>query len=224
MKRSEINDLQREAVAFFHSQNFHLPPWAFWGRQEWLNNRESAREIFDNKLGWDLTDFGLGRFYEVGLLLFTLRNGSLDDPAGKDYAEKIMIVREGQLTPWHFHWHKMEDIINRGGGHLVIELCHATSDEKLADETVHVQIDGITRSVPARGKIVLQPGESISLPPRLYHQFYGEKGRGHVLVGEVSRVNDDTKDNRFLEPVGRFPEIEEDTPPLYYLCNEYPVN
>jgi len=43
------------------------------------------------------------------------------------------------------------------------------------------------------------------------------------LVGEVSRVNDDEKDNRFLDPIGRFPQIEEDEPSLYLLCNEYPV-
>ena len=34
-------------------------------------------------------------------------------------------------------------------------------------------------------------------------------------------VNDDTRDNRFLEPLGRFPAIEEDEEPLYLLCNEY---
>jgi D-lyxose ketol-isomerase len=27
---------------------------------------------------------------------------------------------------------------------------------------------------------------------------------------------------RFLEPTGRFPEIEEDEPPLYLLVNDYP--
>jgi len=35
-------------------------------------------------------------------------------------------------------------------------------------------------------------------------------------------TNDDNHDNRFHEPLGRFPEIEEDEPPLYFLCNEYP--
>ena len=33
-------------------------------------------------------------------------------------------------------------------------------------------------------------------------------------------VNDDTKDNRFYKPVGRFPEIEEDEPPIHLLGNE----
>ncbi len=70
------------------------------------------------------------------------------------------------------------------------------------------------------GAIVeLGPGESISLPPRLYHQFWGAEAR--VLVGEISMVNDDYRDNRFYEPVGRFPSIEEDELPLYLLVTDY---
>jgi D-lyxose ketol-isomerase len=34
-------------------------------------------------------------------------------------------------------------------------------------------------------------------------------------------VNDDRTDNRFYEPIGRFPEIEEDVPPLYLLTEDY---
>lgn len=51
-------------------------------------------------------------------------------------------------------------------------------------------------------------------------EFYGRGGT--VLAGEVSRVNDDTNDNRFLEPLPRFPAIEEDEAPLHLLCTEYP--
>jgi len=42
-------------------------------------------------------------------------------------------------------------------------------------------------------------------------------------LGEVSRVNDDEKDNRFLEPIARFSKIEEDEPAIYFLCGEYPT-
>ncbi len=223
MKRSEINELQRQAMTFFQQHHFYLPPWSRWGKDDWLANREHAREIVDAGLGWDLTDFGSGNFFRYGLLLFTIRNGKPEDPDGKTYAEKIMIVREQQVTPWHFHWKKMEDIINRGGGNLLIELANATSYEELSDKPVQVQVDGITRHVEAFGKIVLHPGESITLPPYLYHTFYGEPGHGDVLVGEVSKVNDDARDNRFLEATGRFPAIEEDEPVLYYLCHEYPI-
>ena len=42
-----------------------------------------------------------------------------------------------------------------------------------------------------------------------------------MLVGEVSRVNDDRVDNHFFDPVGRFPQIAEDAEPLYLLYNDY---
>ena len=56
----------------------------------------------------------------------------------------------------------------------------------------------------------------------LYHSFWGEEGKGTVLVGEVSRVNDDHNDNRFYEPLGRYTDLVEDEPVYRYLCNEYP--
>jgi D-lyxose ketol-isomerase len=153
-----------------------------------------------------------------------LRNGSPENVrTGKGvlYAEKIMIVGVDQVTPLHFHWVKTEDIINRGGGELVIQLYNATPDESLADSPVTVLMDGIERKVAAGDCVVLKPGESITLPPYLYHKFWGRGAQ--VLVGEVSVVNDDQRDNRFYEPVGRFPQIEEDAAPLYLLCTDYPA-
>lgn len=220
MKRSEINTLIKEAKKFFSKMRFRLPPWAYWKVEEWYKYKEDATEIFENMLGWDLTDFGCGDFRKKGLILFTLRNGKPDKP-GKKYAEKIMIVDELQETPMHFHWSKTEDIINRGGGNLVIELFGSTADEELSKEQICVTVDGIKRIVEAGGKVVLTPGESICLQPRVYHRFYGEEGKGKVLVGEVSSVNDDRTDNRFLEPIGRFPEIEEDENPLHLLVIDY---
>ena len=96
-------------------------------------------------------------------------------------------------------------------------------DEGLAQAPVTVTTDGHTYTVPAGTKLRLTPGESITLPPRQYHAFWAEKGSGKVLIGEVSMVNDDNTDNRFYEEMGRFPKIEEDEPPLYLLCNEYPA-
>lgn len=222
MKRSQINGLQREAVQFFKAHHFHLPPWAFWRREDWEKNKSKTQEIKALRLGWDLTDFGSGDFYRTGLLLFTLRNGVVNQPGAKSYAEKVMIVREKQVTPTHFHWHKMEDIINRGGGNLVIEMWNSTANHDLAGTTVTVKVDGMMRTLQPGEPLALTPGESVTLPPYLYHQFYAEPGKGTVLVGEVSRVNDDSKDNRFHQPVGRFPTIEEDETPLYLLCTEYP--
>jgi D-lyxose ketol-isomerase len=222
MKRSEINTILREADAFIRKNGFHLPPFAYWSPAEWAAKGAEAREIVDNQLGWDITDFGLGQYRQKGLFLFTVRNGhprNLKQMQGKLYAEKIMIVEVGQVTPYHFHWNKMEDIINRGGGKLVVQLYNSTPDDKFADTDVTVSTDGVQRVIKAGGLVELGPGESISLPSRLYHQFWGAEAR--VLVGEVSMVNDDTLDNRFHEPVGRFPSIVEDEPPLYLLVTDY---
>jgi D-lyxose ketol-isomerase len=220
MKRSEINQILNNARTFMAQKQFILPPWAYWSVDEWRKNREETQEIIDNMLGWDITDFGSGDFYRRGLFLFTIRNGKFNVDK-KNYAEKIMIVEENQETPMHYHWAKMEDIINRGGGNLVIELYNATADNKLDTTPVHFKIDGIKRSVPAGGKMVLKPGESICLEQGMYHRFYGEPGKGKVLVGEVSMVNDDTSDNCFYEPVGRFPIIVEDEAPLHLLVSDY---
>jgi D-lyxose ketol-isomerase len=220
MKRSEINQIIREAISFMNSKQFFLPPWAYWSVADWEKNKTTAAEITTNMLGWDITDFGSGDFLKRGLFLFTIRNGKFNVDK-KPYAEKIMIVQENQETPMHFHWSKMEDIINRGGGNLVIELYNSTPDEKLTDTPVTFKTDGINRTVEAGGKVILTPGESICLEQGVYHRFYGEKGKGKVLVGEVSMVNDDASDNCFYESVGRFPIIEEDEEPLHLLVSDY---
>ena len=224
MKRSEINRLIEENIAFMREMHFQLPPFAYWTPGDWQNRGSEYDEIRDNMLGWDVTDYGRGDFDTTGLFLFTIRNGSIHNSKyTKPYAEKIMVVQEGQLAPCHFHWSKAEDIINRGGGNLLITLHNSTEDGELADTPVTVCMDGRTYTVPAGTTVTLTPGESITLVPGQYHSFRGEPGRGKVLVGEVSTVNDDNTDNRFYEPLGRFPAIEEDEPPLYLLCNEYPA-
>lgn len=223
MKRSAINAIIREADAFIKEQGFYLPPFAYWTPDDWATKGEEAREIVEHKLGWDITDYGQGDYEGLGLFLFTIRNGSLEDlqrGKGKVYAEKLLVTDVDQITPMHFHWSKTEDIINRGGGKLAIQLYNATKDEKLADTDVTVNMDGVKRTFKAGDIVLLQPGESITLVPYCYHKFWAEEDR--VLIGEVSTVNDDDADNCFYEKVGRFPEIEEDEPPLYLLVNDYP--
>lgn len=221
MKRSEINNIMKDAVAFLEKMNFKLPPFAFWSPAEWAEKGAEYDEIRDNMLGWDITDFGSGDFDKVGLFMFTLRNGNFsDDKYIKPYAEKILIVDEGQITPCHFHWSKMEDIINRGGGDLVVEVYNSTKDEQLDTTDVDIYMDGRHFTVPAGSHVRVKPGESISIQQGMYHKFWAEGGK--ALIGEVSKVNDDRVDNRFYEPTGRFPEIEEDEPALYLLGNEYP--
>lgn len=222
MKRSEINTLISEACDFFEKHCFHLPPFAYFSPEDWKSKNHEYDEIRRNGLGWDVTDFGSGDFARTGLFLFTLRNGDVKEENGKVYAEKIMIVKENQVTPYHFHWFKQEDIINRGGGNLMVRVYKATENDELSEEDVPVQMDGRHYTVPAGTVLRLRPGESITMTRRLYHSFWGEEGCGTVLVGEVSQCNDDVNDNRFYTPCGRFAEIEEDEPAKYLLCNEYP--
>ncbi len=224
MKRSEINHIIRAADAFIRERGFFLPPFAYWSPETWQQKGPEVREIVENMLGWDITDFGSGDFEHAGLFLFTIRNGHPSNwvtKTGKLYAEKLLVCQDGQVTPMHFHWAKMEDIINRGGGTLKIQLYNSTPDEK-RDETspVRVHMDGVEHVFPAGAIISLAPGESITLTQGLYHTFWGEGGT--VLVGEVSLVNDDERDNRFEQPAGRFPNIEEDEEPLYLLVGDYP--
>jgi len=223
MKRSEINAILRDADEFIRKCGFHLPPFAYWTPEDWKQKGEEVREIIDNKLGWDITDWGQGDFQQYGLFLFTIRNGSKDNwrtMQGKLYAEKVLIVNVNQITPLHFHWSKMEDIINRGGGKLVVKLYNSTAKEELDKATpVRISVDGVMHELPAGGSVTLQPGESVTLPPYCYHKFWAEEER--TLVGEVSLVNDDEHDNRFYEPMGRFPVIDEDEPPLYLLVSDY---
>lgn len=224
MKRSEINMYIREAIQLFDSAGFKLPPFAFWTPEQWREKGSEANEIRDNQLGWDLTDFGLGKYLDTGLLLFTIRNGNYNKRENypKGYAEKIMVVKENQITPWHYHWNKREDIINRGGGVLVVELYRASKDNTFADEPVRVSVDGVLREVDPGGQVHIHPGESICLEPYVFHTFYGLQEKGTIIVGEVSDVNDDNNDNCFFEKIGRFPAIVEDEPPIHLLCNEYP--
>ena len=225
MKRSEINAAIRRMEAFAMRFHFALPPFCGWSPEDWQHKNHEFDEIRENMLGWDVTDYGARDFSRMGFSLVTIRNGNFDkrDVYPKPYAEKLLYIEEGQYSPMHFHWSKMEDIINRDGGNVLITVYNATPEEGLATSDVTLHCDGRAFSVPAGTQIRLTPGESISIPSYLYHDFNVEPGTGPVLLGEVSMCNDDVHDNRFLEPLGRFSKIEEDEPPYRLLCNEYPM-
>ena len=224
MKRSEINKALKEMEAMCRRYSCFLPPFCDFTPEEWKNKGPEYDEIRECMLGWDITDYGLGDFDRIGFSLITIRNGNMkmQEKYPKCYAEKLLYIKEGQYAPNHFHWYKTEDIINRGGGNVLIRVFNALPDEEVDKESeVTVHCDGTERKVPAGTQIKLTPGQSITVTPYLYHDFSVEEGTGAVLLGEVSQCNDDNNDNRFNPPVGRFPEIEEDEAPYRLLCNEY---
>lgn len=226
MKRSEINAILRDAMALVKKYGLALPPFADWTPAQWQEKGHECDEIRDNMLGWDITDHGSGDFAKMGLTLFTIRNGSQKDREKypKPYAEKLLISRENQTCPLHFHWYKMEDIINRAGGVMMMQLYNSLPDGQLDREgDVTYVSDGVRYTVPAGSIVEFKTGESITIPQGLYHSFWAKEGCGTTLIGEVSMCNDDETDNRFYENLGRFPEIEEDEEPLRCLCNEYPA-
>lgn len=224
MKRSEINAAIRAMEALTEKLGFSLPPFCRYAPEQWPGLGPEYDEIRTNRLGWDITDYGSGDFDRTGFALITLRNGHPRDPRyAKPYAEKLLMLKEGQYSPMHFHWNKQEDIINRGGGDLVITLYASDENGELAMAPFTVSLDGVARRLKGGDRVTLTPGESITITPGLYHDFQVEKGSGAVLIGEVSMVNDDANDNRFRDPVGRFPKIEEDEPPYRLLCTEYPA-
>ncbi len=223
MQRSDINELIREGDAFFRQHGFALPPFAYWTPEEFRARKAEAGLIIEAGLGWDVTDYGQGDYDNLGLFLFTVRNGNAGDlgnpKGGRVYAEKLLISGENQISPMHRHIVKTEDIINRGGATLVLELWKDGADGIDREAPVEVMTDGIWRRLPAGGKLKLTPGESVTLTPDIWHAFWGEGGR--VFIGEVSTVNDDRTDNIFEADIGRFSTVEENADPLHLLVSDY---
>ncbi|MEM9222837.1 MAG: D-lyxose/D-mannose family sugar isomerase [Pseudomonadota bacterium] len=222
MKRSRINTIMAEADEMIRRFGFTLPPFAYWSPQD-MRERAPGTRIAEARMGWDITDYGVGDFDSTGLFLFTLRNGDqshLTRGTGMCYAEKLLISRQDQIAPMHTHHVKAEDIINRGGATLVVELFGSDEDGGFdGNAGVTVVCDGIARTVPAGHRLKLQPGESVTLMPGHWHAFWGEGG--DVLIGEVSTVNDDVTDNIYREPIGRFSTIQEDEAPTHLLVSDY---
>lgn len=223
MKRSRINDIMAHADEMIRSFGFALPPFSYWTPDQFKAKRDVAARVISGRCGWDITDYGQGRFDEMGLFLFTLRNGELADlqrGGGMCYAEKLLISRQDQLSPMHTHALKAEDIINRGGATLVVELFGSDDQGNFAtDRGGMVRCDGIDRPYKPGDKLKLAPGESVTLMPGDWHAFWGEGG--DVLIGEVSTVNDDLTDNIFVQPIGRFATIQEDVTPKHLLVSDY---
>jgi D-lyxose ketol-isomerase len=226
MKRSLINKEIKNAMEIASRFNFPLPPFAYWTPQEWEKADDRFDEICVNMLGWDVTDFGTGDFEKCGLVSFVFRNGNTlkNSDYKKDYAEKLLLVKDSQILPYHFHVSKTEDIINRGGGELEITLYNSTQEGEFSDADVIVSVDGERIQIKAGSTLTLKPGQSITLRPGQYHQWRGKPGTGTVILFEVSTTNDDHTDNRFHEERNRLPEIEEDEEKEFLISQDYEKN
>lgn len=227
MKRSEINQAILKAMDRLAEYKITLPMFAYWTMEDWKNNKEEIGRIKERMLGWDVSDFGTDDFEHCGGVLFTVRNGDKNDKEYKaPYAEKYILLYDEteQSLPFHYHIDKTEDIINRGGGVMVLEMFNKAEDGGADKEKpVVVYEDGVKHTYKPGEKIYVTPGNSITIEPYVYHRFYAQKGKGYLIVGEVSKVNDDCNDNIFLNPMERFIPIEEDVDIIHPLVNEYDI-
>jgi len=222
MKRSEIQQAVSWARVFLRANKLSLPMFADWTPEDWRARRTEAETIIRTMRGWDVTTFGHDDFSRMGAVLFTLRNGLPDGSCGCPYAEKLILMREGQVLPNHYHRQKTEDIINRGGGVLLIRVYNSLPDGSVdRSGDVRILTDGIERYVPAGTEVEITGGNSMTIYPGLYHLFMPKAGCGDLIVGEVSSVNDDRTDNYFEVERPRFIPVEEDCEISVLLCNEY---
>ncbi|MEO9896612.1 MAG: D-lyxose/D-mannose family sugar isomerase [Paracoccaceae bacterium] len=214
MNRSQINSAIQEAEATLARHSWALPNWASWTVADHRANASQSAWLKERQLGWDVTDMGSGAFEKRGLTLFCVRNGTLAQ-GERPYAEKLLFVGVDQETPFHAHKNKLEDIIVRGGGTLCVEFTREGAVLDVQDDSVF--IDGAT--APLYGQVHrLTAGQSITIPRGVQHRFWGDVAP--VFVAEVSQCNDDLTDNYFLEPLGRFSDINEDEAPYRQLWNE----
>lgn len=222
MKRSAVNQAIAWAKDYLQKNNIHLPEYAYWPLETWKANAGKLDTVRKVMLGWDITDYGLNDFEHIGSVLYTVRNGSIDDKnVGVPFCEKYIVMRDGQRLTNHYHVAKTEDIINRAGGTLRLYLWKVDpATGKMTDEDVDVYMDGVLHTFKAGEEVLVEPGNSISLTPYIAHIF-GPKPGSDLVVGEVSSINDDNTDNYFLEECLRYTTIEDDEPMTCPLCNEY---
>ncbi len=178
MRRSDINRQIEFAKGFAASHARVLPEWADWSIGDYEGRADVASYLHERHMGWDITDFGSGDFARRGLVLFCLRNGIQGRSHERPYAEKMLVVNEGQETPFHHHKVKLEDIINCAGGNLMIEFINPSH----IDEPITVRSDGIPIALAAREPLRLRPGQSVTVERGIAHRFYGEPGHGPVLA------------------------------------------
>ena len=225
MKRSQINAAIEHAQAVLQKHDIRLPEYAYWTPDQWHKAGPECRRVMLNALGWAVTDFGQGDFDRIGITMFDVRNGTRTHPdEGTPYGEKVFVLKPGQRLPFHFHWNKTEDIINRAGGRLMIQVYNANDDETMDEKSSGVvHCDGIAKSFEAGQIFAIPQGGSLTITPRLYHRFWADEAAGVLVGGEISTISVPKTDNRFGENARRFVPIDEDVPPTFLMNIDYPA-
>ncbi|MDE2016931.1 MAG: D-lyxose/D-mannose family sugar isomerase [Hyphomicrobiales bacterium] len=199
-----------------------LPGFADWTPAQFAAAGPGATRIRDGGLGWNVAEFAPGEFERAGLVIFTTRMGDhakLSSGRGRLYGEKALFARDRQTTPHHYHRVKTEDVINRGGGRFVVEIVGVDRAGEPTGEPVRLFKDEREIEVAPRGRVVLDPGESLVLEPYVAHGFRAEGG--DALAVEISLANDDANDNYFLPPLGPQAGIVEDAPARFVTVADY---
>ncbi len=234
MKRSEIDGAIARAIG--NAKKFHvaLPKWAEWKPSQF---DASADGIRHQKLGWKVVDFGASDFPNCGLVILALCSPLVDDAGapltktqnvGKreypvtGFSRKYLFVQAGQTEPHHFHRQKArKEVTVVAGAPVRFELAWADGDTALSDKDVDVQVDGIWHHLPAGGSIVVNPGETITLPGELSHIISVPEGGEDTIMLETSTANNDSNDNIFPFMTPTSVPVDEDATALYQLLDEH---
>jgi len=189
VRRSEINNAIIASRQFFEKNGWTLPP----------NPK------------WDVTDFGLGDFKSIGLILINLA----EEP---EYCEKLMYAAKGQTTPAHTHKKKKEDIICRAGI-LIVKLWSGNPADGESKAEIKLKISGEYQTIASGNEVSLLAGERVTIEPGVWHEFY--PASAECIIGEVSTANDDLNDNFFADAnIGRYAEIDEDEAAIVKLLSD----
>jgi D-lyxose ketol-isomerase len=112
---------------------------------------------------WEVTDFGLRDFSHFGLTWVTLAEGP-------DYGEKLLYAHKFQRTPAHCHRQKTEElVVQMGYLALQVWLPPGFSPPGFPNELTR---NGQPLPVSSGEILTLEAGERLTLPPRVYHEFW----------------------------------------------------
>jgi D-lyxose ketol-isomerase len=234
MKRSQIDAEIERSIETAKRCGVALPKWVNWSPKQFASDADGVRA---QGLGWKVIDFGLGNFHNCGLVLLVVCNALFDEKGepltqshtlgnrtypASSFSRKFLFVQSGQTEPHHFHRQKArKEVTILAGGPVRFELAWAESDTKLSDRDVDVQVDGIWHQLHANGSIVLNAGETITLPGELSHIIEVPAQNHDAILLETSTANNDSCDNIFPFITPTSTPVDEDAEPRYQLMGEY---